>query len=67
MEKLIEFLNGFNAQTITSMICILWLFFNHYETRIDARFDKLENSMKEQSVRTDKLYEMFIDIVRKEK
>jgi len=67
MEKVIEFLNGFNAQTIISMSCILWLFFNHYEKRFDARVDKFESRMEQQSARTDKLYEMFIDLLKREK
>lgn len=67
MEKLIEFLNGFNAQTIISMTCILWLFFNHYENKIDVQIEKIEKSMELQSNRTDKLYEMFIDLLKREK
>lgn len=67
MDQIIQFLNGFNVQTIVSMTCILWLFFNHFENRVDSKIEKLDARMEQQSARTDKLYEMFIELVRNKK
>jgi len=53
MEQVIEFLKGFNLQTIISIFLMLWYFTNH----IDAKIEK-------QSQRTDRLYEMFIDLLK---
>ena len=56
MEQVIEFLKGFNIQTIISMFFMLWFFTSH----IDSKIEK-------QSERTDRLYEMFIDLLKEGK
>jgi len=56
MEQVIDFLKGFNLQTIVSMFLMLWYFTNH----IDAKIEK-------QAQRTDRLYEMFIDLLKENK
>lgn len=56
MEQVMEFLKGFNLQTIISIFLMLWYFTNH----IDAKIEK-------QSQRTDRLYEMFIDLLKERK
>ncbi len=50
---LIEFLNKFNWQTIIGMVAICW-YFTH----------ELKISIEKQSARTDRLYEMFIDLLK---
>lgn len=53
MDSILEFFKGFNLQTIISVFLMLWYFTNHIETK----FEK-------QSERTDRLYEMFIDLLK---
>lgn len=53
MTNFLEFLSGFNWQTILSVFLMLWYFSNHIESKIEK-----------QSQRTDRLYEMFIDLLK---
>lgn len=52
-NEIIDFLKGFNIQTILSVFLMLWYFAHHIESKIDK-----------QSIRTDRLYEMFIDLLK---
>lgn len=54
MDQLLEFLKGFNVQTLLGVALIMWYFTRHIEGKMDA-----------QAARTDRLYEMFVDL-RKE-
>lgn len=63
MDQLLEFLKGFSLQTIMSLVAIVWVFSKH----IDSKLDKLEAKMDQQSQRTDRLYEMFIDLLKEKK
>jgi hypothetical protein len=56
MEEVLEFVEGFNIQTIISIFLMLWYFTNHIEAKIEK-----------QSQRTDRLYEMFIDLLKEKK
>lgn len=56
MEETIQFLKGFNIQTIISVFLMLWYFSHHIESKIEK-----------QSERTDRLYEMFIDLLKGKK
>lgn len=56
MDQIVDFLKGFNLQTIISMFLMLWYFSNHIEAKIEK-----------QSARTDRLYEMFIDLLKEGK
>lgn len=56
MEDLIAFLKAFNIQTIISVFLMLWYFSNHIESKIEK-----------QTERTDRLYEMFIDLLKEKK
>lgn len=49
----IEFINSFNWQTILGMGIISW-YFTH----------EIKIQLEKQSARTDKLYEMFIDLLK---
>lgn len=52
-EQFLEFIKGFNLQTIVSLFLMMWYFFSHLETK-----------MEKQAERTDRLYEMFIDLLK---
>ena len=56
MEQILDFFKGFNLQTIISIFLMLWYFSNHIEGKIEK-----------QSARTDRLYEMFIDLLKEKK
>jgi len=63
MTEAIEFFKGFNAQTIIAMVVILWWF-----TRdIKSEMKLLEAKIDTQAGRTDRLYEMFIDLLKEGK
>lgn len=63
MNEIVGFLEGFNIQTIISMVVVFWYF-----TRdIKAEMKILEAKMDKQSDRTDRLYEMFIDLLKDRK
>ncbi len=54
--ELIQFLDKFNWQTIIGMAVISW-YFTH----------DIKGALEKQSIRTDKLYEMFIELVKDKK
>ena len=56
MDQVLDFFRGFNIQTIISIFLMLWYFSNHIESKIEK-----------QSARTDRLYEMFIDLIKERK
>lgn len=64
MDKFLEFLSGFNAQTIIPMTLILWYFFRDLKQEIRMQIKQLETKMDKQSDRADKLYEMFVDLLK---
>lgn len=53
MDQVMEFLKGFNLQMIVSIFLMLWYFSSHIEGKIEK-----------QAARTDRLYEMFIDLLK---
>jgi len=60
---MIDFLNSFNWQTIIGMFAIGW----YFTKDIAQSLKNLDNHVKEQGKRTDKLYEMFIDLLKERK
>ena len=63
MNEAIEFVKGFNAQTIITMIVILWWFTRDLKSEVKL----LEAKVDAQCGRTDRLYEMFIDLLKEGK
>lgn len=67
MDKFISFLNGFNVQTIVTLGALVWYLNHHLEKKIEEiRFELKQqgNRIDRQGQRTDKLYEMFIDLLK---
>lgn len=61
--EIVSFLEKLNWQTIIAMFAIGWFF-----TRdITSSLSKLDNDVREQGRRTDKLYEMFVDLLKESK
>lgn len=60
MTEFVDFLKGFNIQTIVSMTGIFALFF--WNMKSEMRI--LEAKIDQQSSRSDRLYEMFIDLLK---
>lgn len=56
MTEILDFLKGFNIQTIISIFAMLWYFTHH-----------LEAKMERHSERTNRLYEMFIELIKDRK
>lgn len=67
MDQLIEFAKGFNIQTIISIALISWYFTSGMKNEMKSIEAKLEERMAKQEARTDRLYEMFIDLLKEEK
>jgi len=63
VEDLINFLNGFNVQTILSMSLILWLFIREFRAEIKKEIEEIKKENSVQAARSDKLYQMFIDLL----
>lgn len=74
MERLIEFLSGFNIQTILSITGVMWYFKSHMDVKydkiiekMDEKINRLDERITRESSRSDKLYEMFIDLLKEKK
>ena len=63
MTDLINFIDKFNWQTIIGMFVVGWYFTKDIRNTLVA----LENDVKQQGKRTDKLYEMFVDLLKDRK
>jgi uncharacterized protein YdgA (DUF945 family) len=60
MDQIWDFLGGFSLQTIITLGGMMWYFGRHIEQKIE----KIEIDLKQQGARTDRRYEMFIDLLK---
>lgn len=60
LDSITNFLKEFNVQTISSMALVVWYFTKTYH-------DDLKKDIKGQTDRTDKLYEMYIELQKQTK
>jgi hypothetical protein len=65
MEQVLDFLKSFNAPTLIGIGLIMWYFSRHIEGKIDANAKKSDAAFAAQTARTDRLYEMFIELLNK--
>jgi len=63
MDNLLEFLKEFNIQTILSVIVVFWYFSRDIKCEMKILGAKIDR----QSDRTDRLYEMFIDLLKNDR
>lgn len=59
----INYIEKLNWQTIIAMFAIGW----YFTKDIKETLTKLESDVREQGKRTDKLYEMFVDLLKEKK
>ncbi len=64
MTEILDFLKAFNAHTIISMILIVWYFSRSIGNKIDASESRMEAKMERHEQRVDRLYEMFIELIK---
>ena len=85
MKEVIDFLSGFNVQTILSMIAVLMCFAKWIKSEIGSEIEIIREEIKTirgeiksnreefiltrdaQAARSDRLYEMFIDLLKEKK
>lgn len=67
MEKFIEILSTFNLPTVLSIGVIFWYFTRDIKQEIKRYEDKTDSKIDAQAARTDRLYEMFIDLLKNRK
>ena len=60
MNEILMHLDKLNWPTIVSMFAIGW----YFTREISRDLRKLENDVRMQGSRTDKLYEMFVDLLK---
>ncbi len=63
MTEFLDFLKGFNLQTIITMVVIFWYFVRD----IKGEMKILESKIDKQAERTDRLYEMFVSLQKETK
>lgn len=67
MSEILDFLKQFNIQTLIGMAFICWYFTHDMKASIERLDNDLNKKTDKQSERTDKLYEMFIDLLKLKK
>ena len=70
MNGFVEFIRGFDGQNILVFGAMLWYFSRHVDGKIKYVKDDIKHlgeKMDVQSKRTDRLYEMFIDLLKDKK
>jgi len=65
MDKFIEILTTFNLPTVLSMAAIFWYFTRDLKQEMRVLEAKMDAQLSAQSARSDRLYEMFIDLLKK--
>lgn len=63
MDRILDFLKEFNVQTILSLALIVW----YFSSSLKSEMKLLEAKIDRQSERSDRLYEMFIDLLKEKK
>ncbi len=63
MIEILEFFKPLNWETVLGMFIISW----YFTREIKLAVNKLDMDVKEQSKRTDRLYEMFIDLLKEKR
>lgn len=66
-ENTIEFLKGFNIQTIISIAAIMWYFLRDVKQEVKILEAKVEAQIAAQAARSDRLYEMFVELLKEKK
>ncbi len=64
MEDILNFIKAFETHTLIGMTLILWYFTRSIRNEIKEEIAEIRNDEREQSKRTDRLYEMFIDLLK---
>ena len=75
IQDILEFFTKFNIQTLIGMAILLWYFSKHIDSKIDSKIGSLNNKLDAniirmdrqieiQTARSDKLYQMFIDLLK---
>jgi hypothetical protein len=54
-EQIINFLNGFNFQTILSMGIIVWYFSKDLKTSLETKIDNLDKDLQKMNTRVSHL------------
>lgn len=67
MDKLIEFFNGFELQNLIAMTAAIWYFTREIRNDIKKEIEEMKKENSAQARRTDKLYEMFIELLNNKK
>jgi hypothetical protein len=67
MDKFIEILSTFNLPTVLSIGAIFWYFTRDIKQEIKKYEEKTDAKIEAQTARTDRLYEMFIDLLKEKK
>lgn len=67
MDKIVDFFIGFNIQTILSMTVILWYFTRENKIEMQKEVEAIKQQGVTQSLRSDRLYEMFIELLKDRK
>jgi len=70
-EQILDFLKEFNLHTIITCIIIAWYFvrdikssMKELKTEMKAIEGRLDSQISAQAARSDRLYEMFVDLLK---
>ncbi|NBV40346.1 hypothetical protein EBR77_00715 [bacterium] len=55
MDKLIDFLIGFNFQTIITVIAAIWYFTKDIKTELSLKLDKIEVDLNKMNTRVSRI------------
>jgi hypothetical protein len=71
MESIIDLIKSWDIHMIITVGGLFWYFTRNIELKMEEKVQKLSEDLNRktevQSVRSDRLYEMFIDLLKHEK
>lgn len=67
MDKILDMISSFNIPNLIATGAIFWYFTRDVKNEMKILESKLDARIEAQAVRTDRLYEMFIDLLKDKK
>ena len=67
MDRILDFIEAMNLQTIFSIVVIFWYFTRELRREIRKEVASIRQEINTQAQRSDRLYEMFVQLLKEER
>lgn len=67
MDRILDFIEAMNLQTIFSIGVIFWYFTRELRKEIREEIASIRQEITQQAQRSDRLYEMFVQLLKEDR